>query len=145
MTIASEAVAAQVATTMLPLAGSAPGGAHPADAARFQLAMQAVGAQMSVAMGGAAIPQTAIGPLSGSVAAGDGAHPIMEALQKLNGRADSIKELTARFAAEGAEMTPSDMLQVTVRAHELLFHCELTSNVANRTSDGIQQLFRQQS
>ncbi len=37
------------------------------------------------------------------------------------------------------------MLNLTVKCHEFMFHAELTSNVANRTSDGVQQLFRQQS
>jgi hypothetical protein len=32
-----------------------------------------------------------------------------------------------------------------MRSHEFLFHCELVANVANRSSDGMQQLFRQQS
>jgi len=26
-----------------------------------------------------------------------------------------------------------------------MFHCQLTSNIANRTADGLQQLFRQQA
>ena len=34
---------------------------------------------------------------------------------------------------------------MTVKAHEFMFHCQLTANVANRTSDGLQQLFRQQA
>jgi hypothetical protein len=42
-------------------------------------------------------------------------------------------------------MTPADMLAMTTQAYEFLFHCELTSNVANRTSEGVQQLFQQQS
>lgn len=32
-----------------------------------------------------------------------------------------------------------------MQAHKFLFQSQLTSNVANRTSDGVQQLFRQQS
>jgi hypothetical protein len=46
---------------------------------------------------------------------------------------------------QGGQMKPSDILMMTLRAQEFLFHCELTSNVANRTSDGVQQLFREQS
>jgi hypothetical protein len=42
-------------------------------------------------------------------------------------------------------MKPGDMLMMTMRAHEFLFHCELTSNVANRSSEGVQQLFREQT
>jgi hypothetical protein len=36
------------------------------------------------------------------------------------------------------------MIMLSVRCQEFMFHCQLTSNVANRTSDGLQQLFRQQ-
>jgi len=34
---------------------------------------------------------------------------------------------------------------MTMQCHQFLFQSQLTSNVANRTSDGVQQLFRQQS
>jgi hypothetical protein len=37
------------------------------------------------------------------------------------------------------------MVMLTVRCQEFLFHSQLTANVANRTSDGLQQLFRQQA
>jgi hypothetical protein len=32
-----------------------------------------------------------------------------------------------------------------VTTQKFMFECQLTSSVANRTSDGIQELFRQQS
>jgi hypothetical protein len=51
---------------------------------------------------------------------------------------------TADRAAQ-IEMKPSELMQFTMRSHEFLFHCELVANVANRSSDGMQQLFRQQS
>jgi hypothetical protein len=37
------------------------------------------------------------------------------------------------------------MVMLTVKCHEFLFHSQLTANVANRASDGLQQLFRQQT
>lgn len=46
---------------------------------------------------------------------------------------------------DGKELRPSELMMLTMRSHEFLFHCELVSNVANRSSDGMQQLFRQQS
>ena len=52
---------------------------------------------------------------------------------------------TLRNAPAPYEMTPSQMLEVTMQCHQFLFQSQLTSNVANRTSDGVQQLFRQQS
>lgn len=73
----------------------------------------------------------------------DGFRAVMSSLESLNGHADA---LGARAVAMGAgELKPADMLMMTMKAHEFLFHCELTSNVANRTSEGVQQLFREQS
>lgn len=61
-------------------------------------------------------------------------------LQRINQDAQKLSG-----QAPGGTMLPSEMMTLTIRSHEFLFHCELTSNVANRTSDGVQQLFRQQS
>ena len=64
---------------------------------------------------------------------------VFNPLQRIN--TDAVK-----MAGQGLDGTlkPSEMVKMTMQAQEFLFHCELTSNVANRTSDGIQQLFRQQ-
>ena len=43
------------------------------------------------------------------------------------------------------ELRPSDLMMLSMRSHEFLFHCQLVANVANRSADGVQQLFRQQS
>lgn len=69
---------------------------------------------------------------------------VLQNFESLNGRVSSLGEITSSLEA-GAEPTPGQMMQLTVKCHEFLFHAELTSNVANRTSDGVQQLFRQQS
>jgi|KBSSwiStaDraftv2_1062776.scaffolds.fasta_scaffold05925_2 hypothetical protein len=69
---------------------------------------------------------------------------VLQNFESLNGRVGNLGELAAGIG-EGREPTPGEMMQLTVKCHEFLFHAELTSNVANRTSDGIQQLFRQQS
>lgn len=81
---------------------------------------------------------TAIEPLS------PGFKAVLQNFESLNGHAGNLGELATHLEA-GAEPTPGEMMQLTVKCHEFLFHAELTSNVANRTSDGIQQLFRQQS
>ena len=79
----------------------------------------------------------------------DALAPAMKAmftqLEKVNGEARSVSDYAAKATAEGTEMTPGEVVQLTMRCHEFMFHCQLTSNIANRTSDGIQQLFRQQS
>lgn len=58
---------------------------------------------------------------------------------------DSTRLATHANKAAQTEMRPSELMMLTMRSHEFLFHCELVSNVANRSSDGVQQLFRQQS
>ncbi len=73
-----------------------------------------------------------------------GFQAVLQNFESLNGRVASIGELTQALEA-GATPTAGDMMQLTVKCHEFLFHAELTTNVANRTSDGVQQLFRQQS
>jgi len=70
---------------------------------------------------------------------------VMRLLEGLNGRAESLGAAARHLEASQARMEPGELLKLTMLAHEFLFHCELTSNVANRTSDGVQQLFREQS
>lgn len=74
----------------------------------------------------------------------EGLRAVFSTLDTLNGRADIIEQKSSLFTNSDQDMSPGDMLMLTVESHEFLFHCELTANVANRTSDGIQQLFRQQ-
>jgi hypothetical protein len=75
----------------------------------------------------------------------EAAKQLMKPFEHLNGEAERLS-LDARTAqSSGAEMSPGEVVLLTVRCQEFMFHCQLTSNIANRTSDGIQQLFRQQS
>jgi len=69
---------------------------------------------------------------------------VMDPLARVNQDAMKLAEQTGLMAGDG-ELTPGQMIMLTVRCQEFLFHCEMTSNVANRTSDGFQQLFRQQT
>jgi hypothetical protein len=66
-------------------------------------------------------------------------------LEYVNNEAASLAEHAQNAVNAGSAMTPGDMVMLTVRCQEFMFHCQLTSNVANRASDGLQQLFRQQS
>ena len=75
----------------------------------------------------------------------EGTRAVLAALEHLNGGADNINAMSQVMTANSADLTPGEMMQMTMRCHQFLFQAELTSNVANRTSDGIQQLFRQQS
>lgn len=86
---------------------------------------------------------------SGAVGGADALDPAMKAmfsqLERVNGEAKSVSEYAKSAQASGADMTPGEVVNLTMKCHEFMFHCQLTSNIANRTSDGIQQLFRQQS
>ncbi|MBV7256954.1 hypothetical protein KCG44_09185 [Pacificimonas sp. WHA3] len=70
---------------------------------------------------------------------------VMETMSKVDGEARDLAVEANRLAASGKELTPSEMIDLTVRSHQFMFHCQLTSNIANRTSDGLSQLFRQQA
>ena len=77
--------------------------------------------------------------------AGGGLRSMLAAFDRLNGGADGIRALADKLAANPAETSPSQIIELTMASHQFMVQCQLTSNVANRTSDGIQQLFRQQS
>lgn len=74
-----------------------------------------------------------------------GTRAVLSALESLNGGAARIESMSHSLTAGASDFTPGEMIQLTMRAHQFLFTAQLTSNVANRSSDGIQQLFRQQS
>lgn len=80
-----------------------------------------------------------------SVTESEAFRTVMTALESLNGDVQRLNAQAQPFTDGSSEMSPGDMLALTVRCHQFLFHCQLTSNVANRTSEGVQQLFRQQS
>ena len=70
---------------------------------------------------------------------------LFKPLEHINNEAASLNEVAKTAMAAGSDMTPGEMVMLTVRCQEFLFHSQLTANVANRTSDGLQQLFRQQA
>ena len=69
---------------------------------------------------------------------------MLSQLDKVNGEAKSVTDYAKTAEASGGELTPGEVVQLTMRCQEFMFHCQLTSNIANRSSDGIQQLFKQQ-
>lgn len=73
------------------------------------------------------------------------AHALFRPLEHINSEAARLHRDAGEAAAAGRELTPGELVNLTVRCQEFMFHCQLTSNIANRTSDGLQQLFRQQS
>lgn len=75
----------------------------------------------------------------------EGMRALMSTFDNLNNGAEKIQSLSKAITSSGADPSPGQMMELTMEAHKLLFKAELTSNVANRTSDGVQQLFKQQS
>ena len=73
------------------------------------------------------------------------AEAMLRPLDHINGEAARLSNDAQLAQAAGREMSPSEVVTLTVRCQEFMFHCQLTSNSANRTADGLQQLFRQQS
>jgi len=113
-------------------------GASPAafDVAHFDAAYAAAAQQAPQT---AAMEQTA--PTAETESAGF--RSVLANLGDLNESAQSIS--AAATSLGKGDMKPSDVLMLTIKAQEFMFHCEVTANVANRTSDGVQQLFQQQS
>jgi hypothetical protein len=75
----------------------------------------------------------------------EAAKVLMKPFDHINSESARLSDDAKAAQAKGAEMTPGDMMMLTMRCQEFMFHCQLTSNIANRTSDGLQQLFKQQS
>ena len=73
------------------------------------------------------------------------AEAVLEPLGFINTEAADLLNYAKSAVASGNELTPSEIVVLTARSHEFMFHAQLTANVANRTAEGLQQLFRQQS
>ena len=70
---------------------------------------------------------------------------LFQPLEQVNVEAAQLSQHARAAMQAGADLTPGEMVMLTVKCHEFMFHCQLTATVANRTSDGLQQLFRQQA
>ena len=72
------------------------------------------------------------------------AEVMMEPLGAIDREAAELAGSAEAAVTSGNELTPAEILELTVRSQEFMFHSQLTANIANRTADGLQQLFRQQ-
>ena len=70
---------------------------------------------------------------------------MFEPLGQIDDQAQSLAEYAEQAILSGNELTPSEIVMLTARSQEFMFHAQLTSNVANRSAEGLQQIFRQQS
>lgn len=66
-------------------------------------------------------------------------------LEYIDKEAGALVEYAQNAVASGNELSPSEVVMLTARSQEFMFHSQLTANIANRTAEGLQQLFRQQS
>ena len=116
--------------------GAATAPAHIDDIARFrQTFADATPASVDQAQPVAPVPQE----LSASVKA------VLNQFDSLNSQASQLGQLANGMRSSGRDLAPSQIIDMTMRCQEMVFQAEMTSNVANRSSDGVQQLFRQQS
>ena len=69
---------------------------------------------------------------------------LFKALDSINVQARGVSDYASTAEASGGQLTPGEIVQLTMKCQEFMFQCQLTSNIANRSSDGVQQLFKQQ-
>lgn len=101
---------------------------NPADAGKFAAAIEKAGGASSAA--NVAMPA----PLGN----------MLNALDGIDVQARSVTDFAQSAQASGGELTPGEVVELTMKCQEFMFQCQLTSNIANRSADGVQQLFRQQ-
>lgn len=104
------------------------GGASAAEAGKFAASLERAGGAPSAAR--AEMP----GPFGN----------MLRALDGIDMQARSLTDYAQSSLASGGQMTPGEIVQLTMKAQEFMFQAQLTSNIANRSADGVQQLFRQQ-
>jgi hypothetical protein len=78
-------------------------------------------------------------------ATGPAMKAIFQPLEQINQEAVQLSQHAKAAMQSGTDLTPGEMVMLTVKCQEFMFHSQLTANIANRTSDGLQQLFRQQT
>lgn len=108
---------------LLPRGGGAEGGAE-----KFQMALT----RASEAAGG------------GGTSLSPAVENMLNVLDRVDMQAQSVSDYATEVEKSGGTLTPGEMINLTMRCQEFMFQCQLTSNIANRSSDGVQQLFRQQ-
>jgi len=69
---------------------------------------------------------------------------MVQPLDRIDDEARALADYAEQALASGNELTPSEIVTLTTKSHEFMFHAQLTTNMANRTADGLQQLLRQQ-
>lgn len=108
-------------------------GATPAPAAGVQMRFDAAMERIS-----------GYAPASSAQAMPQAVTSMMNAIDQVNVQAKSVSDYAKTAQASDGTMSPGEIVNLTMRCQEFMFQCQLTSNIANRSADGVQQLFRQQ-
>jgi len=72
------------------------------------------------------------------------AEAVLAPLNYIDAEARQLAHYAEQAAASGDTLSPSEVVMLTARSQEFLFHSQLTANIANRSAEGLQQLLRQQ-
>jgi hypothetical protein len=137
----TEMIAAYVAPEAVNAAAARPAAAgfSLSDVARFEAFMAGGGGTSAMGM---ALPAVAAGPTP--IIANDALKAFFDPLNRINTAPDRLMAASEKLAAN-PDAGPGDMLMTMMNVQKFVFECQITSSVANRTSDGLQELFRQQS
>ncbi len=92
----------------------------------------------------AAVERADVGAVGGAGDLPPAVQGLFRSLDAINVQAKDVADYARTAEASGGQLTPGEMVQLTMRCQQFMFECQLTSNIANRSSDGVQQLFKQQ-
>jgi hypothetical protein len=116
------------------------------DVARFEGLMQRQGVPMPTASETArpSAVHTGATSFAQSLLNSDTMRTFFNPIGRIN-QAPELLLASSERVAEAGEFAPGAMLMTMVQIQKFSFECQLTSSVANRASDGVQELFRQQA
>ena len=130
------------AASVKAVAGSGGGGAMELLPAGSMGGANAPSPQLAVKFREALGSAGGVSPVGGG--SPSGMRSMFNTLDNVNNQAKFVSEFASQAEASGGQLTPGEIVQLTMRCNEFMFQCQLTSNIANRSSDGVSQLFRQQ-
>lgn len=130
-------------------AGGGPGAASTADQLRFEQALnqpaegQGVDPAQGVEQAGQAQDPSAVGQVGGAEPTlGD---TILNGIEKLKSSHDvRLERIEQTISESGGEMTIDQMMKLQFEVMQLGIEQDLTTKVADKTSQGVQTLFRNQ-
>jgi hypothetical protein len=131
-----ELAAAAASNQIAPATGAAGGqlqvgyGVSLTDFAGFQQAMAGAAARLET---------------QPAMVTSEAAKALFTPFEHINTEAARLSADAQAAKASGSEMKPGEVVMLGARSMEFMFHCQLMSSIANKTSEGLQQLFRQQS